>query len=307
GDERDASLTRGLTRGFWVAVALVMAVAVATTWFLADRILRPVASLTAAARAMTGGDLTARVEASGADELGQLGAAFNEMAANIEAEDRARRTLTVDVAHELRSPLANLRGYLEAIQDGVITPDDDVISSLHQESVVLQHLVDDLQELSLAETGRLRLRRTPTDVGDLVERVVAAHQGAAAAAGVTLTAETEPGCSAPVDGDRIRQILGNLIGNAIRHTNYDGAVTVAVRDGDPLAVTVTDTGEGIAPEHLPQLFDRFYRADQSRARATGGTGLGLAIARELARAHQGDITVASRPGHGSTFTLTLPR
>lgn len=307
GDDREGLFASDRSGAFWLAVLGVLAAAIAVTVLIADRIARPIGSMTIAARAMSKGDLTARVDVEGADEIARLGQAFNDMADSIEAEDRARRTLTTDVAHELRSPLANLRGYLEAIQDGVVQPDEATISSLHEEATVLQVLVDDLQQLSLAEAGQLTLNRVPIDLGDLVERTVAAHLPSATAVGVELKAITDPGLIVAVDGDRIRQILTNLIVNGIRHTPAGGLVAVVLAPGDPVAIEVRDSGDGIEAEHLPHLFDRFYRADRSRARATGGSGLGLAIAQELARAHSGRLEVESVVGEGSTFRLLLPR
>ncbi len=308
GDEREPLFASGVPARLWLPVAGVMAMAVLTTVVVADRIARPLRSLTTATRSMRGGDLGARAEVSGGGEVAVLGRAFNDMAASIQDQDRARRTLTGDVAHELRSPLANLRGYLEGIQDGLIRPDEATIASLHQETMALSHLVDDLQQLSLAEAGRLQLRLAPVDIGDLVLRAVEAHRGSASGAGIELRVDADEGTVLSVDGERVRQILANLVANGIRHTPAGGVVTAGLRrtGGGGVAIEVADTGEGIPHEHQAQVFDRFFRVDRSRTRATGGTGLGLAIARELARAHGGDLTVASTPGHGATFTLTLP-
>ena len=308
GEDRGESLLRSSrSGGFWLAVLAVLAGAVLLTVAAADRMARPIASLTDAARRMSNGDLGARADVGGGTEIGTLGAAFNDMAESIQAEDRARRTLTTDVAHELRSPLANLRGYLEAIQDGVVEPDEATVASLHEETALLQRLVDDLQQLSLAEAGRLNLERLPTDLGDLVERTIAAHRAAAANVGVDLLASATPGIVHPVDPDAIRRILNNLVANAVRHTPPGGTVEVAASaESGAVLIEVIDSGEGIAAEHLPHLFDRFYRADPSRTRSTGGSGLGLAIAQELARAHGGDLSVISTVGKGSTFRLSLP-
>ncbi|MEM7337849.1 MAG: ATP-binding protein [Actinomycetota bacterium] len=308
GDDRDGGLSAAGSIEFWVATLAVLAAAGVGTVVLARRITSPVMALTDAARRMHTGDLSARVPVGGADEIAELGQAFNAMADSIEAEDRARRTLTTDVAHELRSPLANLRGYLEAVEDGVVHLDAPLVGSLQEEVTTLQVLVDDLQQLSLAEAGRITLTPISTDLGDLAERVVTAHQGSAHQAGVVLTAATAPGVVASVDPDRVRQIVTNLVGNAIRHTEPEGRVEVSVdrHDEHHVAVAVCDTGEGIAPEHIDHVFDRFYRADPSRSRATGGSGLGLAIARQLAEAHGGHFDVTSELGAGSTFRLVLP-
>lgn len=308
GDQRDDAVLASLgSLGFWLPVLVVLALVAGGAALMAKRLTLPLSSLTSAARSMRHGDLAARADIGGVEEISTLGAAFNDMASSLQAEDQARKTLTTDVAHELRSPLANLRGYLEGIQDGVVDADEATIASLHEEATAMQTLVDDLQQLSLAETGRLHLHREHVDIGDLVERAVTAHRGAATGAGVHLTADTTPGVVTAVDPDRFRQILANLIGNAVRHTPGGGTVDVTAERGDStILIRVSDTGTGIAEHHLPHLFERFYRADESRNRATGGSGLGLAITQELVRAHDGEITVSSVVGRGTVFTILLP-
>ena len=233
------------------------------------------------------------------------------MAESIQRHDFQRKAMVSDVAHELRTPLANIKGYLVASEDGVVPLDQSLVTSLLEETGLLEHLVADLQDLALADAGMLRLHPAPRDLSELVQQVVSAHGPAADTAGVTLTASAADTCVAVVDGARIRQALGNLVSNAIRYTPTGGHVVVGVRpvESDGRAgfnLTVTDNGVGIAPEHLPHVFDRFYRADVSRTRTTGGSGLGLAITKHLTEAHQGQITVTSNPNSGSTFTLWLP-
>ena len=288
------------------AVLAVLVVVVLLTVVGSQRILRPVAELTAAARRMESGKLDERVVSVGHDEIGQLAQAFNSMAASLEESELERRTLTSDIAHELRTPLSNIRGYLEAIQDGVVEPTAEVVASLHEEALLLQQLVDDLQTLSLAEAGHLRLHLEPVDLAVLATQVVTAYQAQAESAGVTLVA-VGTASPRPLDAVRMRQVLGNLIGNALRHTPAGGTITVSVvADGEGLRVAVADSGEGIAPEHLPHLFDRFYRADPSRARATGGSGLGLAIVQKLAQAQGGEASVESTLGQGTTVSVRWP-
>jgi len=213
-----------------------------------------------------------------------------------------------DVAHELRTPLANIRGYLEALRDRVVEPSPEVVDSLYDEAMILSRLVDDLQELALAEAGQLRLAREPVDVADVVQQAVQSFQPQAAAKGLTVEAELA-GALPPVDADRQRvgQVLRNLLRNAVAYTPAGGKVTVSARQvGEEVEVAVRDTGVGIAPEHLPYIFERFYRADRSRTRSTGGAGLGLTIVKELVEAHGGHVRVESQVGAGSTFTFTLP-
>lgn len=289
------------------AVALVAGAALAVTVVVGRRMLAPIGSLTRAARTMEAGDLAGRVEVRGADEFAELAGAFNTLAASLEEQDRLRRAMAADVAHELRTPLSNIRGYLEAIQEGVAEPTAEVLASIHEETMQLQHLIDDLQVLSLAEAGELRMDLQLVSLGDLVAQVAAAHRAAADAGGVDLGTVCET--QAPVWGDpaRLRQVVSNLVDNALRHTPRGGTVTVSVRAAAGRAlVSVTDTGTGIPAEHLPHVFDRFYRADPSRSRETGGSGLGLSIARELVRAHGGDLTAASAEGGGTTFEASLP-
>jgi two-component system sensor histidine kinase BaeS len=286
---------------------LVLLPAIAVSAALAARQVRPVHALTDAAQRMRDGDRSARVPVLVGGELGALSTAFNDMSAHLERVERQRRDLVSDVAHELRTPMANIRGWLEATQDGVAELDEDLVRLLLEESLSLQHLVDDLQDLAVADAGQLRLHREPLDVGDLLESALAPHRVAAGAAGVTLSLEPTTVADIEADGMRLRQALGNLISNALRHTPYGGRVTVRAREADgQVLIDVADTGAGISEENLPHVFDRFWRADRSRSRHTGGTGLGLAIVQRFAEAHGGQVTVTSVLGAGSTFTLRLP-
>lgn len=292
---------------FWLLVGAIVLAAAALSVLVAQHITRPLRTLTTTARTMADGDLSVRSDVSSSTELTQLGTAFDDMATAIEAQDAARRTLTSDVSHELRSPLTNLRGYLEGIDDGIVEPDTATITSLREEVHLLQTLVDDLQQLSLAHVGRLPLFTAPVDLVEVADRAVTAHQATARAHDVTIERHGTPDLVVTGDSDRLRQVIGNLVSNAIRHADSGTVVDVTIeRRDDTAVVTVTDHGHGIDVEHLPHIFDRFYRADPSRTRSTGGTGLGLAISRELIRAHGGDIGVESSLGRGSTFAIELP-
>lgn len=298
-----------MTRALLIAVALAAAVALVLAGLLARQILRPVQTLTDAARGMTAGDLQRRVRVRSRDEIGALAVAFNAMADGRERLDALRRNLVNDVAHELRSPLANLQGYLEVLRDGLTPPTPEAIATLHEESLLLSRLVADLQELALAEAGELPLTTEPVDLCAEAARAIDAIRPQAEAKGVVLRA-ADPADSAPVlvDPARLGQILRNLLRNALTHTPAGGAIELRTwSDGDHLALAVCDTGYGISPEHLPFVFDRFYRADPARARTTGGSGLGLAIVKHLAEAQRGRVEVSSEPGAGSTFTVYLPR
>ncbi|EPH42366.1 hypothetical protein STRAU_4576 [Streptomyces aurantiacus JA 4570] len=292
--------------------AAVLAVTVAATAFAATRLTRPLRALTTATQRMKTGEETEPVPARSAGEISQLAAAFNDMAAHRKALEEQRKAMVSDVAHELRTPLSNIRGWLEAAEDGVVATDPELVTSLLEEALLLQHIVNDLQDLAAADAGTLRLHREPVRAVELAEQVVAAHQARADAAGVRLTAAAEGDPWLTADPLRLRQAIGNLVSNAIRHTPEGGRVTVVCRcadagpDGPGVVVEVADTGTGISAKDLPHVFDRFWRADKSRTRATGGSGLGLAIVRNLVHAHGGTVSVRSERGKGSVFTVHLP-
>ena len=302
------SLSHAIGRFLIWGALLAVAVAFLFTFFLSRRISAPVKTLSHATRRLGQGDLSQRVQLKDKGEMGELAQAFNYMASDLEQVEQLRRNMVADAAHELRTPLSNIRGYLEAIRDGVKKPDAATINILEQETALLAQLVDDLQELSLTEAGELKLVRQAEDITALVNQTVASMQAQATTKGVSVSIDLPAGLS-PVDVDynRIVQVLHNLLENALTHTAAGGAVTVAVRQQDNyLEVAVSDTGEGIPDADLPDIFERFYRVDKSRARATGGSGLGLTIAKRLVEAHGGTIEVQSEPGKGSRFSFTLP-
>jgi signal transduction histidine kinase len=301
----------GVTRAVLVAGAVAGLVALALAALLVRQFTRPLARLTQASHAIARGDLGVRVPVQTRDEFGELAATFNHMADNLETQENTRRQMMADIAHELRTPLAGIQGTVEALQDGIFLPNAENLQAIHQEALILNRLVEDLRTLANAEANQLRLERGPVDVGDLCRRQVNAQRAIAAERDVTLDLDVQDGLPLVVgDAQRLGQVLRNLLDNALRHTPAGGAVCVqAAAAGDALRITVTDTGEGIAPENLPHVFDRFYRSDRSRTRATGGSGLGLAIARQFVAAHGGNIEVASPPpGHssGTQFTVVLP-
>jgi two-component system sensor histidine kinase BaeS len=290
------------------AAAVVMLLALAGTALLSRRVLRPIADVTAASVSLGKGDLGRRVPVRGRDELAQLARSFNRMADSVQSSEERQRRLVADVAHELRTPLANLRGYLEALKDGVLRGDEQLFADLHREAVLQQRIVDDLQDLALAEAGTLVYSPVPVDLAELLETCRTAHQPAADHAGVTLALRAEEPPVVNADPDRLRQVISNLVTNALRATPAGGTVTLAAgADPDGSArLTVADTGHGIATEDLPHIFDRFWRADAARGRGTGGSGLGLAIARQIVLDHGGTIAADSEPGAGTTVTIGLP-
>jgi two-component system sensor histidine kinase BaeS len=287
------------------AAGLVLAVTVAVTAAVATRLVRPLRALTEAAQQPP--DRHVRVPVTTRDETGILAAAFNELTERRERLEVQRKAMVSDIAHELRSPLTNIRGWLEVTRDGVVDPDPALLASLHDEALVLQRVIDDLRDLADADAGTLRLHPEPVRCDELLDQVAAAHRVAADAAGVRLRTAVDGTPWLDADPVRMRQALGNLVSNALRHTPAGGTVTLAARrDQECVLLEVADTGSGLAPDELPHVFDRFWRAEKSRSRRTGGSGLGLPIVRHLVAAHGGTAEATSEPGGGSVFTLRLP-
>jgi two-component system sensor histidine kinase BaeS len=285
----------------------LIVVAVLGTVLIARRFSRPVRRLTMASVLLAGGHFNIRVPVRGRSELDRLSQSFNAMAEAVQRSEERQRRLIADVAHELRTPLSNLRGYLEGLSDGVVEPSRELFASLHEETLLQGRILDDLQVLAQAEAGDLDYARSATDLADLVATGATAHRAVAAEAGVALTVDAPHPVWVEADSDRLRQVLGNLLSNAIRYTDQGGHVLLKVRaDNDEAVLTVQDTGVGIDPGDLPRVFDRFWRADPARQRATGGTGLGLTIAHRIVTDHGGGIDVTSRPHIGTTFTVRLP-
>jgi signal transduction histidine kinase len=271
------------------------------------RSLQPVAALTRAVRRLGAGHRWELLEVHGDDNVAELTETFNSMAAALMRDEERQRRLVADVAHELRTPLSTVRSYLEALIDGVLPAAPEVFVSLHDEALLQQRIIDDLQDLALADAGALTYRTAPVHLPELLRTCRNALAVKADGAGVRLSVQTiESGATTVLgDADRLRQVVGNLVGNALRYTPPGGSVTLRCGvSGDEAVVTVADTGSGIAAEHLPHVFDRFWRAEKSRG--GGGSGLGLAIARRIVLDHGGDISVRSREGHGTTFVLRLP-
>ena len=304
GRINDWLLWAGLAAG---AVALVLGL------LLARQLTAPLRSLTSAALRLAQGPLSQysqedvpQVPVRSQDEVGELSQAFNQMACSLAQQETLRRNLMADVAHELRNPLSVMRGDLEALLDGVYEPKPEVLASLHEETLLLSRLVDDLRALAQAEAGQLRLERQPTDLADLLGGVTASFDLQAESKRQTLTLDLPPDLPfVDADPQRVRQVVANLVSNALRHTPEDGQLVVSALElPDEVQVSVVDNGPGIPPDDIPHVFDRFWQGDRARA---GSSGLGLAIARELVRAHGGRIWVESTAGQGTTFRFTLPQ
>lgn len=301
-------LIEAIGRFFLWGGLIAVAIGVIIAFLLSRRILAPVVALTSAARRLGHGDFSQRVTVRDKGELGELASSFNAMTDNLERGEKLRRNMVADVAHELRTPLSNLKGYLEAVSDGVMAPDTATIRSLTEEVNLLSRLVDELQELALAEAGKLKLNRGAENISGIIERIATAVRARAQAKGLSLFLSIDEGLPpVDVDNQRIGQVLRNLLDNALAHTDSGGTITVSAQRSDAwVEVSVIDTGEGIPEADLPFIFERFYRVDKSRSRATGGTGLGLTIVKRLVEAHGGKIEVQSEPGKGSRFVFTVP-
>lgn len=271
---------------------------------LARRATAPARELTRAARALAAGDRSRRVDFKAPDELGEMALAFNAMAETIEEEDRLRRNFAADVAHELRTPLAILRTQVEGLQDGVVEPSSRELSSLHDETLRLTRLVADLETLASADAAGFSMERRPIHLRPELENVVREFAGPYEAEEVRLTAALED-VVVEADPTRVHQVVSNLLSNALKFTPAGGEVGISLVEGDGVAlIRVADTGLGIQADELPHVFDRFFRGRGGRAR---GSGIGLTVARELVRAHGGEIDVESEPGRGTVFTVRLPR
>lgn len=297
-----------LNRAVWLAGTGALVVALLAGLWLARSLTQPLGALTGAAHRMAGGDLSQRVPVSTRDEVGELALAFNTMSQAVAEANTARQQMTADVAHELRTPLTVIAGYIEALRDGDLKPTPERLDTIHAEIEHLQRLVNDLRTLAQADVGELRLTRSPVEVGDLLAQTQAAFALHAEQGRVSLWVEVEPNLPPrDLDPTRMLQVLGNLVSNALRHTPAGGTITLrARRSDDAILIEVGDTGEGIAPDALPRVFDRLYRADAARTGDGGESGLGLSIARAIVLAHGGTLTVESSVGAGTTFTIGLP-
>ncbi|MEO7002434.1 MAG: ATP-binding protein [Ktedonobacterales bacterium] len=302
-----ASIESALILGGLAAVLVALALGIV----LARSLTRPLRELTLALHAMAGGDLQQVAPVRSRDELGQLATAFNSMSANLAAANAQRRQMTADIAHELRTPVTVIAGYLEALRDGVLPPSPERFAILYDEAQHLRHLIEDLRTLSLADAGELTLQPQSIAPRVLLERITGAYQHQAERQGVALAIETEDETddreAIPVDVERMTQVLSNLVNNALRYTPNGGAITLgATATPQGTYLQVRDTGQGIPPDALPHIFDRFYRADVARSHSQEASGLGLAIAKALVEAHGGTIDAQSQPDSGATFSIFLP-
>lgn len=306
-----------LRQTLWLAGFLGVALALFLGALFTRQIVAPLSRVTTAARRVAQGDLGHRVEVHGSGELAELGQSFNKMASSLEGSEQSRRRLMADIVHELRTPLTVIEGTVDSIMDGVYKPDQEHLGSIKEQSALLTRLISDLRDLSLAESGQLELKLAATDMVEVLRHQLTAAKPAAREKNVRLKLNA-PAKSAEVSVDpiRIEQVIANLMANAIRHTPAGGDVTISVKtvssdknhqfDRPHLVISVADSGEGITPEHLRHVFERFYRVEDSRSRSEGGSGLGLAIVKQMVKAHGGRVWAESEVGRGSIFYIALP-
>ena len=306
-------------RGATILGALgVGMVAIVIGVLLANTLTQPLRELTQATDLLGSGQLGHQVSVNSRDEIGHLANAFNRMSQELEASQQLRRQMTADIAHDLRTPLSVILGYTEALSDGKLSGDTEIYSAMYQEAQHLNHLIDDLRILSLADAGELNLNKVAISAAEILRRIEGAYRMQAADGGIQLVTQLdgdrnnledrEFAYMIDADPDRVNQILSNLVSNALRYTPDGGEIAIsAVSNNGSVRFEVADTGFGIAESELPHIFERFYRGDASRNQAEGESGLGLAIVKSLVEAHNGQISVTSRLGEGTRFLIEFPR
>jgi signal transduction histidine kinase len=304
----EADFIKRLSVAAVTSALLAAAIALVVGGLLAQTLSRPIRELTAATRMVADGALGYQVKVRTRDELGELASSFNQMSADLAQAHNLRRQMTADIAHELRTPLSVILGYTEAMSEGKLNGTPETFDVMYEEALHLQRLIDDLRTLSLADAGELPLTRQSVSPGSLLERTAVAYKPQAQQRRIAIQVRVQPDLpEVAVDPDRIAQVLGNLVSNALRYTPENGTIVLSAERGDEtVLLRVQDNGAGIAPEDVPHIFARFYRGDKSRRVQDGESGLGLAIAKSIVDAHGGAITVESVYREGTTFTVTLP-
>lgn len=284
-------------------IALVLGVVLSRT------LTRPIRELTTATHAVSEGDLSQQVPVRSNDELGELARAFNKMSFELSRSVNARKQMTADIAHELRTPLSLILGHAEAVHDGVLPPTRENFEIIRDEATRLEHLINDLRTLSLADAGELSIQLQAVEPQRLIQEVASLYQYQSQRKNIAFLLDVPPHLpTIEVDPGRMTQVLTNILDNAIRHTPEGGTITLTAREVDgEVELAVQDSGPGLKPEDLERIFERFYRADPSRQREDGGSGLGLAIARSIVQAHGGQLSAESEPGKGLKVKVLLPK
>ncbi|MGW8250384.1 MAG: sensor histidine kinase [Anaerolineales bacterium] len=307
-DTPEGLFLQAVNRAALLSAVAAAGIALILGGVLAYTLTRSLRELTAATKELARGRLGTQVAVRSQDELGELAASFNEMSAELERSNQLRRKMTADIAHDLRTPLSVIMGYSEALNDGKLSATPEMFDVLHSETLHLSRLVDDLKTLSLADAGELPLAFQRVNPELLLKRAASAYRVQADAKNIAIQVDITPGLpDVEVDVERMVQVLGNLMSNALRYTPPGGKITLAGgRAGKQVWLSVADNGEGIPPEDLPYVFERSYRGDKARQHPEGESGLGLSIAKSLVEAQRGSIGVTSKEGEGTTFTIHLP-
>ena len=303
----ESKFLENLNQAVILSVLVALVVATLLGVFLARTISRPIREVTAATKIVAGGDLGYQVPVRTKDEIGELAASFNQMSADLDQANEQRRQMTADIAHDLRTPLSVILGYMEALSAGKLEPTPETFAVMYAKGQHLRHLIDDLRILALADSGELTLTRRLVQPSTLLEHTALAHAVEAREKGIDLHVEASDDLPEfEVDPDRMTQVLGNLVSNSLRYTPEGGEIALtAARENQDIVLVVRDNGSGIAPDDVTQIFDRFYRSDRSRQQ-NGESGLGLAIAKSIVQAHGGTISAASTLGEGTTFSIRMP-
>lgn len=277
--------------------------------FLSRTITRPIRELTRATHAVSEGDLSQKVEIRSKDELGELGNAFNKMSAELSRSINARKQMTADIAHELRTPLSLILGHAEAVHDGVLPPTKENFEIIREEAARLDHLVDDLRTLSLADAGELSINLQTIEPGQLLQEVASLYKVQMQKKNISLNLDIAPNLpTLELDSGRMTQVITNILDNALRHTPENGQIVLSAKQSkDRVEIVVQDSGPGLPFEDAKRIFERFYRADSSRQREDGGSGLGLAIAKSIVQAHNGQLSAESEPNRGLKVIILLPQ
>lgn len=307
-NQAEIEFVNNLGRTIWIAGLLGVIVALILGGLFTWQIVSPLSKVTVAARRIARGELNQRVNVRSSAEMTELGESFNTMAENLNRDRALRQNIVADIAHDLRTPLSILQANIEAMQDGVLETNAENLASLHQETLLLSRLIEDLRTLSLAESGQLKFHFSTVDLNTIASKVIDVMQTQFMSKNIHLTLDSQEELpKIQADPVRLEQVIRNLLNNAFHYTPEGGNVSMKlVSDGDGISASITDTGPGIPSESMPHIFERFYRVDPSRNRRTGGSGLGLAIVKQLVEAHGGQVRVESQIGKGSNFIFHLP-
>jgi two-component system, OmpR family, sensor histidine kinase BaeS len=309
GSQRELEFIERTNRTLLYGALIGAVIALFLGVFLSRTITRPIRELTKATHAVSEGDLTQRVAIRTNDELGELAQAFNKMSTELSRSVNARKQMTADIAHELRTPLSLILGHAEAVHDGVLPPSKENFEIIREEATRLEHLVDDLRTLSLADAGELSINLQTIEPGRLLQEVASLYQYQAQKKNIALELEVaSPLPALEIDPGRMTQVLTNILDNATRHTPEGGRILLSAKQiSEMVELAIQDSGPGLPKEETERIFERFYRADASRRRDDGGSGLGLAIAKSIVLAHNGQLSAESEPGKGLKITISLPQ